>query len=107
MPTQVRHVLRVYANVELVQPVLVLHLELTAMQLITNVNALRQSILAVELLILAPVVFVNVAATTRVVFLAKLVALDHANVEQRHRAVVKHLVHIVMQQIMSVNVLLL
>ena len=107
MPTQVRHVLRAYANVEVVQPVLVLHLELTAMQLITNVNALRQSILAVELLILAPVVFVNVAATTRVVFLVKLVALDHANVERRHRAQAKLLVHIVMQQIMSVNVLLL
>ena len=92
---------------ELVQPVLVLYLVLTAMQLITNVNALKQSIRAVEPLILAPVVFVSVAATTRVAFLAKLVALDHANVEQRHHAVVKHLVHIVMQQIMSVNVLLL
>ena len=98
--------LRAYANVELVQPVLVLHLELTAMQLITNANALRQSILAVELLILVPVVFVNVAATTRVVFLVKLVALDHANAEQRHPAAVKLLVHIVMLQIMSVNVLL-
>ena len=106
MPTQVRHALRAYANVELVQPVLVLHLELTAMQLITNVNALRQSILAVEPLIRVPVEFVSVAATMLVVFLVKLVALDHANVERRHRAQAKLLVHIVMQQIMSVNVLL-
>ena len=105
MPIQVRHVLRAYANVELVQHVLVWHLELIAMQLTTNVNALRQLILAVEPLIPVPVVFVSVAATTLVAFLVKLVALDHANVERRHRAQAKLLVHIVMQQIMSVNAL--